>query len=247
MRTFTDPETSTDPSLINSHLHASYSSGAAHSTTNGLGGHSSPVSRVHPALPHGYGPATPAQNEAHIDPELRSHEPTNSTIYPPPPPNMMPSAVSQPPEQAIAMTGPAGHASMGYADGGEIGPDGRKAKRELSQSKRAAQNRAAQVRGFSLLLRRSSFLSMAWYESRATPKNAGEYGPSAGSSAFSRVQLVSWSSLRALKVPQVGRRLIIAFASRERSSWAVASAKYRPRLVPPLRPGQQLIPRYHFS
>ncbi|KLU82737.1 hypothetical protein MAPG_01806 [Magnaporthiopsis poae ATCC 64411] len=30
-------------------------------------------------------------------------------------------------------------------DSGELTPDGRKAKRELSQSKRAAQNRAAQV------------------------------------------------------------------------------------------------------
>ena len=34
---------------------------------------------------------------------------------------------------------------MAMTGAGDVGADGRKAKRELSQSKRAAQNRAAQV------------------------------------------------------------------------------------------------------
>jgi hypothetical protein len=47
------------------------------------------------------------------------------------------------------MSGPphanVGAPAVGGLDAGDTSPDGRKAKRELSQSKRAAQNRAAQV------------------------------------------------------------------------------------------------------
>ena len=112
------------------------------------------------------------------------------------------------------MTGPAGHASMGYAEAGDIGPDGRKAKRELSQSKRAAQNRAAQVRRLSVSLHCPLFPSLVHFESGVNPKNACEHSPFAGFRAFSPLQLVSQSSLGAIRVPRVGRRLIIAFASR---------------------------------
>ena len=53
---------------------------------------------------------------------------------------MMPAAVSQPMEQAALAN------AASYIDpGAESAGDGRKQKRELSQSKRAAQNRAAQV------------------------------------------------------------------------------------------------------
>ena len=50
------------------------------------------------------------------------------------------------PGQTAVMSGPLAAAApaVGAVDT-EEGPDGRKAKRELSQSKRAAQNRAAQV------------------------------------------------------------------------------------------------------
>jgi hypothetical protein len=59
---------------------------------------------------------------------------------------------SSPHDQNIdpAIGGPGGMMSAGADQGGDEGLDGRKAgKRELSNSKRAAQNRAAQVRGFS--------------------------------------------------------------------------------------------------
>lgn len=42
------------------------------------------------------------------------------------------------------------HANPDADDGSEIITDGRKGKRELSTSKRAAQNRAAQVGDFAL-------------------------------------------------------------------------------------------------
>jgi hypothetical protein len=65
---------------------------------------------------------------------------------------MMPASLS-PPDQPHVMPGPATAIGgpPGAADQGDYGAEGRKAKRELSQSKRAAQNRAAQV-SFSVLL-----------------------------------------------------------------------------------------------
>jgi len=60
---------------------------------------------------------------------------------------MMPSGMSAPPEPAVPMPGTvaaSGTAPIGGPLSGEAAADGRKAKRELSQSKRAAQNRAAQ-------------------------------------------------------------------------------------------------------
>lgn len=58
----------------------------------------------------------------------------------------MPAGVAPPPDQAIAMPGPpAPVAPIGMGDQGDGTADGRRTKRELSQSKRAAQNRAAQV------------------------------------------------------------------------------------------------------
>ncbi len=100
----------------------------------------SPASAAHP-LAHGYPHAQIPQNEAHLHPELRStNEPSAAApVYPP-----IPTMIQPGPGQA--MSGPL--APVAPAVGAvetEEGPDGRKAKRELSQSKRAAQNRAAQV------------------------------------------------------------------------------------------------------
>lgn len=123
---------------------------ASHSPSpaNGQGeGRASPVSAVH-SLPHGYNHAPPTQSESQIHPELRSsHEPPPSSSYAPVP-TMMPATVPPQPEQPGTMSGPnaaVGGQVMGIAAGSDSGADGRKAKRELSQSKRAAQNRAAQV------------------------------------------------------------------------------------------------------
>lgn len=52
-------------------------------------------------------------------------------------------------DPAIARSGMM-NPSTGDSGGDENGPDGRRGKRELSTSKRAAQNRAAQVGGSSL-------------------------------------------------------------------------------------------------
>jgi hypothetical protein len=112
------------------------------------GGQGSPIAAAH-TLPHGYNHAPPAQNEAHIHPELRSADavPTSSAYPAVPIPNMMPAASLSPSDQTAVMAGPT--AAIGVAPGGvdhgEYSAEGRKAKRELSQSKRAAQNRAAQV------------------------------------------------------------------------------------------------------
>ncbi|KAK3903908.1 putative transcription factor kapC [Staphylotrichum tortipilum] len=96
---------------------------------------------AHP-LPHGYSHAQIQSSEAHIHPELRSsHEPPAAVPAYPPVPNMIPSG----PSHAVAMSVPPAVVPqpVGVVETGE-GADGRKAKRELSQSKRAAQNRAAQ-------------------------------------------------------------------------------------------------------
>ncbi|KAL2166425.1 hypothetical protein VTG60DRAFT_2778 [Thermothelomyces hinnuleus] len=102
------------------------------------------------ALPHGYNHQQQLpQGEAHIHPELRSsHEPPpTAPVYAPPIPNMIPQAAGVPhASQAVPMPGqPVAVApAVGPSETGETPTDGRKAKRELSQSKRAAQNRAAQ-------------------------------------------------------------------------------------------------------
>ncbi|KAK1729187.1 uncharacterized protein BDZ83DRAFT_748628 [Colletotrichum acutatum] len=85
-----------------------------------------------------------ADPEAHIHPDLRARITHASAV------NMMPAGVPPQPQQQIAppvttagpSTAPPTHSptEMDLDDGAE----GRKAKRELSQSKRAAQNRAAQ-------------------------------------------------------------------------------------------------------
>ncbi len=128
----------------------------------------------------------------------------------------MPSAVSQPTEQAIAMTGPAGHASMGYAEGGEIGPDGRKAKRELSQSKRAAQNRAAQVRRLSVSLHCPLLPTLVSFRVARKPRKRRRTQPFRWfQGILAATACIPELSQRAIRVLRVGRRLIIAFASRE--------------------------------
>lgn len=107
----------------------------------------SPVRAAHP-LPHGYNHAQPTQNESHIHPELRSsHEPAPTQGYAPVP-SMMPAGLSPTSDQSGAMSASTTTVvvpAMGGVDNSDGGADGRKAKRELSQSKRAAQNRAAQV------------------------------------------------------------------------------------------------------
>lgn len=104
---------------------------------------SSPVASGHP-LPHGYSHAQLPQHEVHLHPELRSHETAPNPGYAPAP-AMIQAGVLPPPDQVPIMSGPpAGMVQpIGVIDHGEGGAEGRK-KRELSQSKRAAQNRAAQ-------------------------------------------------------------------------------------------------------
>ncbi len=66
---------------------------------------------------------------------------------------MMQATMPQSPDVGLPVAGPSGQAMVpmavpvggGAPIMGDLQPDGRKAKRELSQSKRAAQNRAAQV------------------------------------------------------------------------------------------------------
>jgi len=141
--------------VVNNHaaVHAAYTttSFASHSRSpsDGQGeGQGSPIPAVH-SLSHGYNHAPPAQNESHIHPELRSSNDAAlpSSGYPAVPiPNMMSASLS-PSDQPSVMSGPttAIGAAPGDVDHGEYSAEGRKAKRELSQSKRAAQNRAAQV------------------------------------------------------------------------------------------------------
>lgn len=102
-----------------------------------------------PTLPHGYADSPVVEHEAHIHPELRSIHKEAAKNGHAPTPNMMPAGMPQS-EQAGSIPGPshmsAGGPNMGPADMGDVVmADGRRAKRELSQSKRAAQNRAAQV------------------------------------------------------------------------------------------------------
>ncbi|EGS21407.1 putative sequence-specific DNA binding protein [Thermochaetoides thermophila DSM 1495] len=110
----------------------------------------SPSGAAAQPLPHGYAHPQLPQTDAQIHPELRSpHDPAAVVAHTQyaPTPNMMPAGVP-PPDQQVAMQGtpapvaqpaPAPEAAAAAAPA-----DGRKPKRELSQSKRAAQNRAAQ-------------------------------------------------------------------------------------------------------
>jgi hypothetical protein len=129
--------------------HAAYTNATfANHSQPGLEGpganRTSPASAGHP-MPHAYSHPQPTQNESHIHPELRSLEAVAAASGYPPVPSMIPPGLP-PPDQAVAMSGPPVPVaqSMTASDEGD-GADGRKAKRELSQSKRAAQNRAAQV------------------------------------------------------------------------------------------------------
>ena len=126
--------------LVNNHGHAYPNPGRAGS--NGIGGLRFAALAAAPSLPHGYSQAATSQNEEHIDPELRSTHELQSPNYPPPP-TMIPAGVPPPPTEQMSTSSSA--TIVGYVDAGDSGADGRKAKRELSQSKRAAQNRAAQV------------------------------------------------------------------------------------------------------
>ncbi|KAL1844738.1 hypothetical protein VTK73DRAFT_1884 [Phialemonium thermophilum] len=124
------------------------------SNPNGIG--ESQVSALLAAsspLSHGYEDSTVGDQEAHIHPELRSIQkasPSATGNGHTSPPNMMPSAVPPQTEQGPPISGPSHQAPVSV----NVAPsemndvvmsDGRRAKRELSQSKRAAQNRAAQV------------------------------------------------------------------------------------------------------
>ncbi|KAH7145792.1 hypothetical protein B0J13DRAFT_327708 [Dactylonectria estremocensis] len=111
------------------------------------------VQPVHARASNGYDPltaasqdvarvlATKSEVEAHIHPDLRArpnHVPTASMMPIAPPSGHSPIPSAGPSAAPLA---PAPPLSMQPDDGSN---DGRKAKRELSQSKRAAQNRAAQ-------------------------------------------------------------------------------------------------------
>jgi hypothetical protein len=79
-------------------------------------------------------------NEARIDPELRADPSRASAV------TMMPAGPLPPPDSAGALAGPSVSPRIASAlHGNDAAGDVRKSKRELSQSKRAAQNRAAQV------------------------------------------------------------------------------------------------------
>lgn len=94
------------------------------------------------SLAHGYSDAvTPTATAPIIDPELSIHPTLRSPGYVPTA-NMMPSGVPPPSEHPGAV--PVGANPSAPSPPEDLSPDGRKAKRELSQSKRAAQNRAAQ-------------------------------------------------------------------------------------------------------
>ncbi|KAK3318430.1 hypothetical protein B0H66DRAFT_532935 [Apodospora peruviana] len=145
-------EAPTEPSLVNNQAdQTTYSNVTFTSISNPPANaqeadRASPVSAA-PPLPHGYNQAPATQNESHIHPQLRSsHDSTASSGYAPVP-SMMPAGLSPTSDQSGSMSGPTATLVVpagGLSDGGEGGADGRKAKRELSQSKRAAQNRAAQ-------------------------------------------------------------------------------------------------------
>ncbi|KAI1495647.1 hypothetical protein F5X99DRAFT_414905 [Biscogniauxia marginata] len=95
----------------------------------------------HPPQPHGYCDSS-VDSQSHIHPQLRA--PPNFLSAP----DMMQRGVSPPSDEAGPVsTSPtssmAAQGLLGHEPDDSV-TDGRKAKRELSQSKRAAQNRAAQ-------------------------------------------------------------------------------------------------------
>lgn len=95
---------------------------------------------------HGYDDSSGLETQSHIHPQLR----TTSNIVPAS--DMMQRGVSPPSDEGGPVsTSPVGgmgaQGLLGH-DTDDSVADGRKAKRELSQSKRAAQNRAAQVSGY---------------------------------------------------------------------------------------------------
>ncbi|KAI1394101.1 uncharacterized protein F4822DRAFT_424569 [Hypoxylon trugodes] len=91
---------------------------------------------------HGYGGLS-VETQSHIHPQLRA---SSTTVVAPS--DIMQRGVSPPSDEAGPVSGSpvAGMAAQGLLghDPDDSVTDGRKAKRELSQSKRAAQNRAAQ-------------------------------------------------------------------------------------------------------
>ncbi|KAI1210018.1 uncharacterized protein F4807DRAFT_460306 [Annulohypoxylon truncatum] len=105
------------------------------------------VATAHPTLKpilpspqaHGYGGSS-VEAQSHIHPQLRTSSPGVSAS------DMMQRGVSPPSDDAGPVSGSPGMAAQGLLghDPDDSVTDGRKAKRELSQSKRAAQNRAAQ-------------------------------------------------------------------------------------------------------
>lgn len=144
--------------LVNNHTgaHASYPAGfVSHSRSpsdDQVGSQLSPVTPGHP-LPHGYNHVQSTQDDSRIHPQLRSAgetAPPNSAYPPVPVPNMMPAVPVLTSSDPALMSGPIPSLGVPPPVGMESGDtaDGRKAKRELSQSKRAAQNRAAQVSDF---------------------------------------------------------------------------------------------------
>ncbi|KAK3943827.1 putative transcription factor kapC [Diplogelasinospora grovesii] len=94
-----------------------------------------------PPIPTSPYQSTPYQSSPYQAPSLQ-----NSQFINPGYPTMMPAGIPQQSDQAMAMSGPPPTMAQAgsLSPDGEGGSDGRKAKRELSQSKRAAQNRAAQ-------------------------------------------------------------------------------------------------------
>ncbi|KJZ79293.1 hypothetical protein HIM_01444 [Hirsutella minnesotensis 3608] len=88
--------------------------------------------------------AAKPETEAHIHPDLRG-----SAMQSAPTPNMMPAAPAPAVQSPVSASAPSPTTAIAPAPAPAVTDqagvaDGRKAKRELSQSKRAAQNRAAQ-------------------------------------------------------------------------------------------------------
>jgi len=155
----TDRDPAAGPALLNNQAEkAAYSTAGyashSHSPSDGQGGsRTSPVATVHPIhpAPHGYNHAPPGPSDAHIHPELRSASdpaaPPNSA-YPPVPASSIMGAQHQPNNHHIipGPLAPMGGSPEPMDMSGDGMQDGRgNKKRELSTSKRAAQNRAAQV------------------------------------------------------------------------------------------------------
>lgn len=120
------------------------SASPAHGYSNGT---NSPPSDVLPPIVNNSSSNNNADPEAHIHPDLRAardvHAPDVNMMPagPPPPQQAAPPVTAAGPSTAPPPPTHPASTAMALDDGGA----GSKAKRELSQSKRAAQNRAAQV------------------------------------------------------------------------------------------------------